>query len=296
MSRLPFLLLLIVGLAGLADASGPPSGTFSIVARDPATGELGVAVQSRAFNVGAGVAWALGFPDHARSHIMDALQLARRLGHAPTLAFALWFIGAAHAARGDEAAALSTAEELLRLSEEQKLVQTGASALIIGGWAMAHTGQADEGLERMCAGLENWNRIGARSWLQPFKCLFAEQLFRTHRISEALENLNQALALGEQTGERWWESRIHHLRAQVLLDSGDADSAVASLETAIQVARLQNAKSWELRATTTLSRLWANQGKRRHAYSLLAPIYGWFTEGFATQDLKEAKALLQQLS
>lgn len=246
--------------------------------------------------LGAGVVWALGFPDRAHRHDTDALQIARRLGHAPTLAFALWFLGAAHAARGDKAAALSTAEKLLQLSEEQKLVQTEASALIISGWALALTGQAEDGLERIRTGLENWNRIGARTWLQPFTCLFAESLLHSQRRAEALETLAQALDIGEQTGERWWESRIHQLRAQALLQSGDADSAAVSLQRAIQVARAQDAKSWELRAATSLARHWAEQGKRHDAHDLLAPVYGWFTEGFGTPDLKEAKALLDELA
>ncbi len=249
-----------------------------------------------AHGLGAGVVWALGFPDRAHRHVTDALQLARRLGHAPTLAFALWTLGAAHAARGDEAAALSTAEELLRLSEEQKLVQTAAIALIIGGWALAQTGQTEEGLERMRAGLGKLNQIGVLSWLQLFTCLFAESLLYSQRRAEALENLDQALDIGEQTGERWWESRIHHLRGQALLHSGDADSAAASLQTAIQIARAQDAKSWELRAATSLARLWAEQGKRNDARDLLAPIYSWFTEGFGTPDLKDAKALLDELA
>ena len=235
-------------------------------------------------------------PRQAHRHVTKALQLARHLGHAPTLAFALWLLGAAHAGRGDEAAALSTAEELLRLSEEQKLVQTGAGALIIGGWALAQSGQAEEGLGRMRAGLEKWNRIGARLWLQPFTCLFAENLLHARRRAEALETLAQALDVGEQTRERWWESRIHHLRGQALLHSGDADSAAASLQAAIQIARAQDAKSWELRAATSLARLWAEQGRHNDAHDLLAPVYDWFTEGFDTPDLQDAKALLDDLS
>ncbi len=175
-------------------------------------------------------------------------------------------------------------------------MQTGAGALIIGGWALAQPGQAEEGLGRMRAGLEKWNRIGARLWLQPFTCLFAENLFHSRRRAEALETLAQALDVGEQTGERWWESRIHHLRGQALLHSGDADSAAASLQAAIQVARAQDAKSWELRAATSLARLWAEPGRRNDAHDLLAPVYDWFTEGFDTPDLQDAKALLDDLS
>jgi predicted ATPase len=129
-----------------------------------------------------------------------------------------------------------------------------------------------------------------------FTCLYGDGLLRGRRYAEALEALDQALDIGRQTGERWWESRIHHLRGEALLHSGDADSAVESLQMAIQVARAQQAKSWELRAATRLARLWAEQGKREDSRDLLAPVYGWFTEGFDTSDLKDAKALLEQLS
>ncbi len=245
---------------------------------------------------GAQAVWALGLTDHAQRHAMHALELARRLGHAPTLAFALWYVSGAHAARGDAAAVLSAAEELLGLSQEQKLVQTEASAQFLGGWALALTGQVKEGLERMRVGFATWNRIGARSHLQMFNGLYADSLLSGRRYAEALAALDEALDFAEQTGERWWESRIHHLRGEALLHSGNSDSAAASLQMAIQVARAQNAKSWELRAATRLAQLWAEQGKRENARDLLAPVYGWFTEGLDTGDLKDAKALLDDLA
>ena len=247
--------------------------------------------------LGAGVVWALGFADRAQQHALDALHLARRLDHPPTLAFALWFLGAAHVARGDETAALSTAEELLRLSDEQKLVQTGASAMIIGGWALAQTGQAKEGLERMRTGLADWHRIGARSWLQPFISLLAEGCMRARRYAEAHEHLSQALALGSQTGEHWWEVKVHHVRGQLLLHENRSNrvSAAECFEEAARVARAQGAKALELRAAISLAQLWRDQGKVREARDLLAPVYGWFTEGFGTADLRDAKALLDEL-
>jgi predicted ATPase/class 3 adenylate cyclase len=245
---------------------------------------------------GAQTVWALGLPDRAERHGMQAIELARRVVHAPTLAFALWYVSAGHAARGDAGAVLAATEELLPLSQEQKLVQLEASAHLLGGWALAATGNVKEGLERMSVGFDAWNGTGNRTWLHVFTCLYGDGLLRDRRHAEALEALDQALEIGRQTGERRWESRIHHLRGEALLYSGDADSAVESLQMAIQVARTQHAKSWELRAATRLAMLWAEQGKREDSLDLLAPIYGWFTEGFDTADLKEAKALLEELS
>ena len=245
---------------------------------------------------GSQALWALGLPDHAERHATQALELARQLSHAPTLAFSLWYVSGARAARGDVAAVLSAAEELLSLSREQKLVQTEASAQFFGGWAMALTGQANEGLERMRVGFDIWNPTGMRTWLQMFTTLYADALLHGRRYDEALDALDKALEYGRQTGERWWESRIHHLCADALIHSGQSEAAVNSLQTAIQVAQGQNAKSWELRASMRLARLRAEQGKRKDARDLLAPIYDWFTEGFDTADLKDAKALLNELS
>ena len=176
------------------------------------------------------------------------------------------------------------------------MVRTEASAQFLGGWAMALTGQANEGLERMRVGFDIWNPTGMRTWLQMFTTLYADALLHGQRYYEAPVALDKALEYGRQTGERWWESRIHHLCADALIHSGQSEAAVNSLQTAIQVAQSQNAKSWELRASMRLARLRAEQGKRKDARDLLAPIYDWFTEGFDTADLKDAKALLNELS
>ena len=245
---------------------------------------------------GTQAVWALGFPDRAKMHGVQAIELARRVVHAPTLAFALWYVSGGHAARGDAGAVLAVMEELLPLSQEQKLAQFEACAHLLGGWALTAIGSVKEGLERMRVGFDIWNGTGNRTWLHVFTCLYADSLLHGGRLPEAFEALNRALEIGGQTGERRWESRIHHLRGEALLYSGDTDAAVESLQMAIQVARTQQAKSWELRAATKLARLWAEQGKREDSLDLLAPVYGWFTEGFDTADLKEAKALLEELS
>jgi predicted ATPase len=248
--------------------------------------------------LGAVVAWHLGYLEQACRHADDALHLARRLGHPPSLALALWFIGGAYAARGDSADALATADELLRLSEEQKLVQTRASALVIGGWALAREGQADEGLNRLRAGLAVWHRMGARHYLPPFTCLLAESLMCAQRYEEALPQIDQALAYCEETGERWWQARIYQTRGQLLYcrKSRSDKCAVDCFRTAIEIARSQCARALELRAATNLARLLSERDQQREAYDTLASVYGWFTEGFDTPDLMAAKALLEELS
>ncbi len=129
-------------------------------------------------------------------------------------------------------------------------------------------------------------------------CLLAEVHLIAKRYAAGLEALARALAAAEQTGERWSAARVHQIRAELLLHAhGRGDEGIeASLRTAIEIAQAQIAKAWELKAATLLARLWRDQGKRREARDLLAPIYGWFTEGFDTSDLKEAKSLLEELS
>jgi predicted ATPase len=248
--------------------------------------------------LGAQIVWALGFTDRARRHAEDALKLARRLGHAPTLSIALWFVGNFQVASGDIAGALSTAEDLFELSEKQALVQTRAAALAMRGWALAQSGHPQDGIEQIQAALDVWHRIGTRPYLQVFSCLLAECWMRTQQYVEALECATQALAYGKQSGERWWEARIHDLRGQLLLHSSsrNREGAAEAFETAIQIAHDQQAKALELRAATSLGRLWAEQGERQKAYDMLAPIYGWFTEGLDTPNLKDADKLLHELA
>ena len=124
----------------------------------------------------------------------------------------------------------------------------------------------------------------------------AEAQAKAGQPEEGLATLAEALALVEQTDERYWEAELYRLRAELLLMQGDEAEAEASLQKAVEVARRQQAKSWELRATVSLARLWQKQGKVDEARQMLAEIYGWFTEGFDTLDLQEARALLEELS
>lgn len=245
--------------------------------------------------LGAVVSWNLGHIGRADRHAANALDLAQRLKHPPSLALALWFIAVAYAARGDSASARVTAEELLKISEEQKLIQTSASAQVIGGWALAQQGQAQEGTRQLEAGLKIWHRMGARHYLPAYTCLFAECFLSAGRYDQALEHVRHALSYCEETGERCWQARIHQTRGQILLHTKapGPQSAEASFSAAIEIARKQGAKGLELRATTHLARLQRDRGSGRAAHDLLAPICNWFSEDIDTPDLKEANALLE---
>jgi predicted ATPase len=251
-----------------------------------------------ALSIGAVLRWLLGYPEQAQRTEREAIALARRLQHAPSLAHALWFVGEAQIARRDVAAAMTTAAELLTLSGEQGLPQSRAIALLFLGWAMGQTGNIDEGLTYLEQGLAAWHALGARNYLTRAICLLAETYLKVRRYVDANEQLDLAVAVCSELGERWYLPRVHMLHAHLMVQQSrpDLDRAEASLRMAIDVAQAQSAKGWELRATNSLTRLWRDQGKRQQAHDLLAPVYGWFTEGFDTLDLKEAKALLEQLA
>ena len=153
-----------------------------------------------------------------------------------------------------------------------------------------------DGIAELCTGLAGWERIGARLTATQWLGRAADAHAEVGQVSEALAALERATETATSTAEQFYEAELHRLRAELLLVLSDQASAEEQLHKAVAVAREQSAKSLELRATTSLARLWRDQGKRTQARDLLAPIYGWFTEGFDTLDLKEAKALLVELA
>jgi predicted ATPase len=166
------------------------------------------------------------------------------------------------------------------------------------GWALAMQGQGEAGLAQVRQGIAARRATGAAAYV-PYLCtLLAEVSAHLGHTDDGLQALAEAHTLVEQQEERWWEAEIHRLRGVVLLGQPETPPAEAEtwLRRALDVARRQEAKSLELRAAMSLSRLWQQQGKRAEAHALLAPIYGWFTEGFDTADLQEAKALLDELA
>jgi predicted ATPase len=192
---------------------------------------------------------------------------------------------------------MATATELLALCAEHKLAQPRAPGLAFLGWALARSGEVEEGVRRLEEGLVMWDRLGARVYLPRGLCLLADTHLLAGRCAEGLGQVMRGLAVAEEIGEWWCAARMHQLRAELLLHAtGRKDPAVeASLRTAIEIARAQGARGWELKAATSLARLLAERGQRREALDLLAPIHGWFTEGLDTPDLIEAKELLDTL-
>jgi predicted ATPase len=236
------------------------------------------------------VLFALGYSDQAMMRSREALNEAQQLSHPNTTAQALFFACALNQFLSAGPAVRGLAEALISLSREQGFPLYLAHGTIFCGWAVAKAGQTAVGSAQLGEGLAAWRKTGAEYILPYFLTLLAE----AHGFIDRAEDwLTDALARVERTGERWFEAELHRLEGELLL-VGNQAGAEACFYRALAVARAQSARMWELRAATGLARLWAEQGRRCEACDLLAPVYDWFTEGFDTADLKEAKALLDE--
>jgi predicted ATPase len=164
-----------------------------------------------------------------------------------------------------------------------------------GKGSLVGLGKQAEGIARIRTGLADWNRTGARLSETQWLGLIAEAHLQAGQLDDARGALDEAAETTAATGERYYQAELYRLRGAVLAEIGEDAGAASWFRRAIDTARSHEAKSLELRAATSLARLWAEQGERRKAYDLLAPVYGWFTEGFDTADLKDAGALLDEL-
>jgi predicted ATPase len=242
--------------------------------------------------------WMLGYPEQALRRSREALALARELSHPTTLAHAQLSVGVFHQLRRDGAATKELAQLLVRLAAEQGLPTYGSGGSVLRGWALAEGGHADEGIAQILQGLAAWATIPLFYWRINFLPLLAEAYGRGGKAQEGLAVLAEALRAVEKTGACFYEPEMLRLKGELLLAGALENSADSEdcFRQAIDSARQQSAKSWELRAVLSLSRLYHQQGKKDEARSMLSEIYGWFTEGFETADLQEAKALLQAVS
>jgi predicted ATPase/class 3 adenylate cyclase len=241
--------------------------------------------------------WCLGFPDQGLERSQAACTLARELEHPLSLAGALYFAARLHLLRGEAQAAQEQAEATIALATEHTLAQYVAVGRFMLGWALAAQGQGEEGVRLMRQGVTDVLATGNHTAPPTFLPVLAEASGTLGQIDAGLSIVAEALALVEQTGVRWYEAETYRIKGTLLLHQADPDEsqAEACFQQALDVARAQQAKSWELRAAMSLVRLWQAQSKCQEAHDLLAPVYAWFTEGFDTAALKEAKALLEDL-
>jgi predicted ATPase len=233
--------------------------------------------------------WFLGYP---------ALTLAQDLSHMLTLASTLNWAAMFHLYRREAREAQNLAEAAIALAIEQGYHQWVAEATVARGWALIMQGQHEVGLAQILQGQAAYQVTGTQLLAPHYLAMRAEAHANLGHPEAGLTLLDEALSVAVKTGVRKEVAEIYRRKGELLLQLSSTNEAAAEtcFQQAIEVSRHQQARSWELRAATNLARLWQQQGKRQDAYELLAPVYHWFTEGFDTADLQEAKALLDMLS
>ena len=241
--------------------------------------------------------WFLGFVDQAKQHMQKALHYAQERVHPYTLAWTLYHATEFQHYLREVSKAKIHAEAAITLCAEQSFPMFGAMAAVHRGWSISQDGQIEEGLQQIQEGLSIYQKTGAEAGLPYHQSLLAEIYGRCGQAEEGLQVLNASLRMIEKTGERFYEAEIHRLKGKLLLQQSpdNATEAESCFQKSISIAQNQSAKSLELRSATSLARLWKFQRKNQEAYDLLVPVYNWFTEGFDTADLIDAKALLVEL-
>jgi class 3 adenylate cyclase/predicted ATPase len=242
--------------------------------------------------------WLLGYPAVALLEAQEALAYAREIGQASAVMFALLANSSQSRLRGDLAASQTTIDELGALAGEKAASFFKAMVVLLRGTVLVQTGRQAEAIEMINSGLVALQSTGSRVGIPIYLSSLALAHAHLYHTADASRYIEDALAAVEASGERWYEAEVHRLAGEIALKlrQREKSEAYAYFSRALAVARLQKAKSWELRAAMSLARLWRDQGKPQQAHELLAPVYGWFTEGFETRDLKEAKAMLEELA
>ncbi len=278
----------------------------------PALYDSGVA----SLSIAAFTLWALGYPVQARTRIEEALTLAQ--DHPFSLSYALFCVALLHQFRREGLATYEQAEAITALAREQGFTLREAEGTVLRGWALAERGQGEEGIAQLRQGLATTRAMGAELYTPYFLGLLAEAYATIGQSEEGLIVLAEAFAVEDKTGERHYEAEISRLKGELTLQQESQNAKVkmqkskvpkpksqilepeseaeACFLKAIEIAQRQQAKSFELRATVSLAQLWQQQGKHHEAHQMLSEIYAWFTGGFDTKDLQEAKALLGALS
>jgi class 3 adenylate cyclase/predicted ATPase len=241
--------------------------------------------------------WLLGYPEASLADAGNAIKDAHEIGHAAALMYALthstMFV---HIPCGNYAVAKAQLDELYALASKKGASLWKSTAILGQGCLVVLTGNATASIQKITSGLTLWRSTGATAWV-PFLFSYLTTAYaELGQFDDAWRCISEAMAAIETTKEKWWEAEVNRVAGEVAVSERNTTKADAYFEHALTIARKQQAKSWELRAAMSMARLWRDQGKREEARDLLAPVYGWFTEGFDTLDLKEAKVLLEQLT
>jgi predicted ATPase len=242
--------------------------------------------------------WTLGYPEAALADADFSMRDASEVGQAGSLMTAFSVSSMTHVLCGKYANASALSEELASLADEKDAALWQSWAMMIHRCVLSLTGNASDAADKITAGYTKYRSTGSTLWTPFWLVHLARAHIELGQFADAWRCINDAMTAVETTKETWLEAEVHRVAGEIALALPDPDAfkAESCLKQALAVASLQKAKSWELRATMSMARLWRDQGKRDEARELLAPVYGWFTEGFDTLDLREAKALLDELA
>jgi predicted ATPase len=242
--------------------------------------------------------WMLGYPEKALADADHALKDAREIGQAATLMLALTLTSFTHIFCGNYATANALLDELVVLADEKGAFYWKAQGLIHQGCVLASTGEASDAVQMLASGTTAFRSTGATLWTPWFLSYLTSAYTELGQFDDAWCSIGDAITAVEATKQSWCEAEVNRMAGEIALKSPEPEAAKAEayFQRALAVARKQQAKSWELRSAMSMARLWRDQGKRDEARGLVAQVYGWFTEGFDTLDLKEAKALIDALA
>jgi len=242
--------------------------------------------------------WMLGYPEAALADAERAITHARELGQAATLMLALCFTSLTYSLCGSYSAANARLDEDLALANEKGAALWRAFGMLSQGCVLALTGKSSDAAQTITAGLAEFRATGSTFWTPLFLSYLAKAHAELRQFDDAWRCIDEVITAVQATKETLCQAEVHRVAGEIALLSPERDvaKAEAHFERALTVARAQQAKSWELRAAMSMAGLWRDEGKVQQARKLLASVYGWFTEGFSTRDLKEAKALLDALA
>jgi predicted ATPase len=242
--------------------------------------------------------WQLGYPDAAMRDAARAVVDARDTGQAANVMAALAITSLTHIHSGNYSQAKAQLDEVCAVADEKSAMFWKVGAVLLLGCLSALNGKAADAVKTIGAGMGAWRSTGASLWMPVHLAHLISAYADVGRFDEAQRCIDEAMALMQQTKERWYEPDIHRIAGEVALRSSDPDPgrAEALFTQALDVARAQQAKSFELRAATSLASLWHEQGRSDEARNLLAPIYNWYSEGFNTHDLRQAKGVLERIA
>ena len=242
--------------------------------------------------------WMLGYPDQAFADADKGVKEAQEIGHAVSLMYALTQAAKCNFYCGKYVSAQTLVEKLISTADETGSLLWKVAGLLMQGWIFQEIGNVSEAVKVSSSAIATWTSMGSRASIPSLMGYLAKAHADLHQFDEASRCIDEAISAVGRTGENWEEAEVARLAGEIMLIPPEADKpkAEAFFERALSVARQQQAKSWELRASMSLARLWRDQGKPQQARELLAQLYGWFTEGFDTRDLREAKALLEELA